>query len=552
MQLWTAASQPFTFPFSLRSFLRNGTGLEQIPDQMQRSLATREDRFLDLVERLVYARPRNPYRRLLDHAGCAFADVRELTRRHGLEGALRKLAEAGVYLTAAELKGRQEVVRGQLRFMVSPEELRMVSRGFQSESSGSSNAPQRGTSSFKWMAQQTTMVGAFILAHGLQSHLHSAFEPMLPGQAGMMFMLMLARLGIPCERWFARAVPFRNRLERLYFAVLARELAEAGTRFGPGFGKPEEVWDDALATIIRWIVDNRARGLPTCVRTAASNAARIAIEAAEQGTSLEGVTFLASGEPMTDAKRQAIEKVGARTTVSYGFEPGTVWVGQGCANPVYADEMHISLNTLAVVNPLSLSWGERTVRPLLFTTLYDSASRLLINAENGDYAMLDERDCGCRMHELGLTVHVHGVRSYEKLTAEAMSYAIDDVIEILEARMPGEFGGGPCDYQLLEEEIETGQTMLTLRIHPRLGDLDESRILARFIEELGKADRNQKFIAGNWSKTGTFRVVREAPRTSPRGKTAPVQLGVGRSLPSDEATSTTVRDSADPESTRAG
>jgi hypothetical protein len=530
MDIWTAATQPFTFPLRVRRFLAEGTGLERVPDEMRRALATREERFLDILENRVYTQPLNPYRRLLEHAGCAFADVRDLTRRHGLEGALRSLAEAGVYLRAAELKGKEEVVRGQLRFRVNPDELRMITRGFQSQSSGSNNPPQRGTSSFEWMAQQTTTVGAFVLAHGLESHHHSAFEPMLPGQAGMMFMLMLARLGISCERWFARAVPFRNRLERAYFAVLAHELAAIGTRVGPGFGRPEEIWDDALGIIVQWIVDSHTRGRPTCVRTAASNAARIATRAAEMGSSLEGVTFLASGEPMTAAKRQAIERTGARTTVGYGFEPGTVWAGHGCANPIHGDEMHLSLNTLAVVNPLPLSQGDRTVHPLLYTTLYASAGRLLLNAENGDYATLDERNCGCRMHELGLTLHVHGVRSYEKLTAEGMSYPIDELIEILEGRLPAEFGGGPCDYQLLEEEGTAGQTHLTLRIHPRLGYLDEAQVLARFVEELSSAHGNRQFVTANWHKTGTFRVVREAPRTSLRGKMAPVHLGVGRNL----------------------
>ena len=69
---------------------------------------------------------------------------------------------------------------------------------------------------------------------------------------------------------------------------------------------------------------------------------------------------------------------------------------------------------------------------------------------------------------------------------------------------------------------------MTLRIHPRLGDLDEAGILARFAEEIGRADRNQQFIAGAWASTGTFRVAREEPRTSPRGKMTSVHLAVGR------------------------
>jgi hypothetical protein len=518
-----------TFPLRVRRFLTEGTCLERVPEQLRRALETREERFLGIVARHVYARRASPYRRLLADAGCAFSDVRDLTKRYGLEGGLHKLAEAGVYLRAAELKGKEDVVRGDLRFRVDPEDLRIVFRGFESQSSGTSNPPQRGTSSFDWVAHQTTAAGAFVLAHGLQSHVHAAFEPMLPGQAGITYMLMLARLGIPCERWFARSIPHWGRLERAYFSLLSHELSAVGTCAGPGFGRPEAITDDGLAVIVRWIADSHARGRLTCVRTAASNSARIATVAAAMRTSLEGVTFISSGEPMTEAKHRAIEKVGARTTVTYGFEPGSVWAGQGCANPIHIDEMHLSLNTLAVVeSPRALPWGDRTIHPLLYTTLYDSAGRLLLNAENGDYASLAERNCGCALHELGLTLHIHGVRSYEKLTAEGMSYPIDDLVDILESRLPAEFGGGPCDYQLIEEEGADGRTLLTLRIHPRLGDLDEARILSKLADELGRSDRSQRFMTEMWRERGTFTIAREAPRTSLRGKTACVHLGVGR------------------------
>ncbi len=529
IDLWAALTQPFTFPFHLRRFFSEGTGLERVPEELERALETREARFLDIVEHHVYARRASPYRKLLEHAGCALADVRDLTKRRGLEGALRKLAEAGVYLRAAELKGKEDVVRGRLCFRVDPDDLRLALWGFETKSTGTSNRPQRATSSFDWMAHQATAAGAFILAHQLQSHRHAAFEPILPGNAGVMYMVMLARLGIPCERWFARAIPFQSRLEQAYFSVIAHELSAVGTRVGPGFGRPETIGDDDLAVIVRWIADSHSQGRRTCVRTAASNAVRIATVAAAMGASLEGVTFLSSGEPMTEAKRRAIEKPGAKTTVLYGFEPGSVWAGQGCANPIHLDEMHLNLNTLAVVeNPHSLPWGDSVVHPLLYTTLYDSAGRLLLNAENGDYACLRERDCGCAMQKLGLTLHIYRVRSYEKFTAEGMSYPIADLTEILESRLPAEFGGGPCDYQLIEEEGAGGQTRLTLRIHPRVGGLDEGRVLSKLVDELGKADRKHRFMTEIWRNAGTFRVQREAPHASLRGKILPVHLAVGK------------------------
>ncbi len=529
MHALAALTQPLTFPWRLRRFLADGSGLGRVPEDLRRALESRAARFVALAERRIYARGDSPYRRLLEDAGCAFPDLRDLVGRHGLEGALGRLAEAGVYLSAAEAKGREPVVRGGLSFRVDPRALELARGGVATESTGTSNRPQRTTSSFDWLAHQATAAGAFVLAHGLEAHRHAVFEPMLPGVAGMLYMVMLARLGIPCERWFARAIPFRHALERAYFSLLSHELAAAGTWWGPGFGRPEPIGGDRLEVLVRWVADSRAGGRRTAIRTVASNAARIATTAAELGVSLDGLTFLSSGEPMTEAKRQTIERVGGRTTVLYGFEPGSIWAGQGCANPVHGDEMHLSLNTLALVeHPHPVASGQGPVRPLLYTTLYESAGRLLLNVANGDYATLTERDCGCAMHALGLTLHLHHVRSYEKFTSEGLSYPIDDVVRILETHLPAEFGGGPCDYQLIEEEVAGGRPCLTLRIDPRVGAVDEARVLDRLGGELGAADRNRWFMTEVWRAAGTFRVERRAPHTSARGKTLPIRLRVGQ------------------------
>lgn len=53
---------------------------------------------------------------------------------------------------------------------------------------------------------------------------------------------------------------------------------------------------------------------------------------------------------------------------------------------------------------------------------------------------------------LGWTLHLHGIRSVEKLTAAGMTFLDSDVIRVLEEVLPGRFGGGPTHYQLVEEE----------------------------------------------------------------------------------------------------
>ncbi|MBC7791095.1 MAG: hypothetical protein H7Z74_14205 [Anaerolineae bacterium] len=529
MRLTAALTQPLSFPLRVRSFLRKAGRLDRAEADLRDSIATRETRFLALLAQTQAPGSRSPYAKLLRHAGTTLEDVRELVHQEGLEGALRRLADAGVYLAASELKGKTDVTRGSLSFCLNPEDIRLSRDGFASQSSGTSNQPQRLTTSFEWLAQETPAVGTFILAHSLQTHRHAAFEPVLPGVAGMMYMLKLARLGIPCVRWFARAMPFSNRFEQAYFMIIAHELSLMGTLFGPGFARPQTTPEHQIDRIVRWIADCRAKGEKSCVRTVASNAARIARTGTAMGVSLEGVTFMASGEPMTEAKRSVIDASGARTTVLYGFEPGGVWVGQGCPTPLYGDEMHVSLNTLAVIHsPRLVAYGDAAVHPLLFTTLHPSASRFLLNAENGDYAQLAERDCGCVMQRAGLTLHIHAVRSYEKLTSEGLNFPIDDLIEIIERRLPAEFGGGPYDYQLVEEEGTGAQTMITLRIHPQVGVVDEAGVMARLIDELGRTDEKQRFMTEVWRQARSFNVQRVPPITSARGKTLAVRLAVGK------------------------
>ena len=83
-------------------------------------LARREADFLSLVRRGVYENPASPFRTLLAHAGCEPGDLARLVRADGIEGALRTLLRAGVYVTGDELKGVHPIVRGSLRHAATP------------------------------------------------------------------------------------------------------------------------------------------------------------------------------------------------------------------------------------------------------------------------------------------------------------------------------------------------------------------------------------------------------------------------------------------------
>ena len=406
---------PFTLPFAVRRFLRERPSLVDVRTQLKRELENRGERFLELIRTRVYATPESPYKKLLDHAGCELGDIKSSLNKTGLEETLKQLARAGVYLTPGEYKGRQDVKRGGLSFRVRAQDLvprrRYGAAVGVNQSSGSSDKPSSSVSSFEWWREEALAVALFLEAHGLLSSRMAAYEPMLGSlAAGIIFVLMTARLGVPVDRWFVRPVPVNNWLEGLYFRLTSHEIALTGRWFGPGFARPDVIPAGELDRIVRWVEQSRREGLTTCIRTVASNAGRIARVADEIGASLEGCTFIASSEPVTTAKRRAIEKVGGAVTVCWGYWPiGTV--GLGCARPAYGDEMHVFRHSLAVIEhpePI-IGAGDNPVHPLLFTTLYPSAAQLEINVSNGDQAVLSERKCGCPMHEAGLTLRLCSV-----------------------------------------------------------------------------------------------------------------------------------------------
>jgi hypothetical protein len=144
--------------------------------------------------------------------------------------------------------------------------------------------------------------------------------------------------------------------------------------------------------------------------------------------------------------------------------------------------------------------------------------------DNGDYATFSERSCGCALEKAGLRLHLHRIRSYEKFTSEGMNYFYGDLFDLLEKTLPAEFGGGPGDYQLVEEEDTNGQTRLTLVVHPQVGSVEDRKLLSRLQDGLGWGSRGNRFQAKIWQAVGTLRVRRAIPHASPRGKILPLHI----------------------------
>ena len=529
MPLARLLSTPLYLSSALERFFSETLDQASAASAIRAALASREERFLRLVQTEVFERAESPYLKLLRNAGCELGDLESLVHEDGLEGALSHLAEQGVYLTTEEFKGKRPVTRGSKSFTVRQKDLQPSRRswGLPTESSGTSNRPTRSLSSFGWLERESATTCLFLGAHELGEHAHAAVDVIAPGAAGMLFLLMVAKAGIRPERWFCRQ-PHHGWLERRYQAMVAGQIVKGARRYGPGLPTPELVDFQDLKPVVGWIRDEERKGSRVCIRCVASIAVSIVKLAIEEDVPMTSVTFIVTGEPFTESKRQIVEQSGAHFTVQYGYTPGAVHLGRGCARRRFTDEMHVDLSTLAVIEHRRQAADDSTaLQPLLCTTLYPEASVFQLNAENGDSAVLERRSCGCLLGDVGYDLLIHRVRSFEKLTCQGMNYAFTDLYPLLEDRLPAMFGGGPGDYQLVEEGQRGGEVYLTLRVHPDVGSLDEAKVIEALGEGLSQSSRSQRFMARIWQDAGVLRVRREAPKASSRGKVSPLVLSQG-------------------------
>lgn len=503
---------------SLRRFFKRQVSLARAGEEIRRALDRREEAFLRLVAQILSSPP-SPYFQLLRHAGAGYADIEAQVRRHGVEATLGRLAAEGVYLTSQEFKGKTEVVRGSTSFRIPRNSFEngTAAPGYVTRSSGTTNAPLASDVSLDWLAARAFITAVFFDAHDLFSRVHALYDSILPAAGGMNNLLIYNQLGVIPERWFARVTSGERSSSgylTTYFIVVMGKL------YGPGFPAPEFLQLRDIRRIVDWMAEKRRAGKSACLTTAASNAARIARVAWDLGVSLEGCRFVCSGEPFTEAKRGIIERAGARGTVRCTIG-NSVNLGFGCAHPAAADEVHVGEDMLALISHRRFDrTADAPVEPLLCTTLHPSASSIFFNVESGDYGLLGRRDCGCPLEKAGLTLHLQRVRSFEKFTSEGMNYHCMDLYELVEKTLPREFGGGPGDYQVREEEDENGQTKISLVIDPAVGNLDEQRLLLRLRESCGSPNGRVRF----WRDAGTLRVKREAPHASARGKILPLHI----------------------------
>jgi hypothetical protein len=168
-----------------------------------------------------------------------------------------------------------------------------------------------------------------------------------------------------------------------------------------------------------------------------------------------------------------------------------------------------------------------SVDTLIYTTLLPSSPKLLINVESGDFAEGSVRSCGCPFGLLGFDQHLTGIRSYEKLTSEGVTFLGTELLRLVEEVLPTTFGGYPTDYQLVETE-EAGVTRLLVIVSPRLGALDETSVITCVLDTL-RAYPGGHAMTQQWIQAQTLKVVRILPYQTASAKILPLFLDAGYS-----------------------
>jgi hypothetical protein len=503
----------------LRGFLGSPIGVREARARIERQHAARERSFLHTVERGVYDHRTSPYRALLEHIGVEYGDFADLVSADGVEGALERLYDAGCYVSLDEFKGRRPIVRNGLELPVRPEgfDNPLLVGHYQARTGGSRGERRRLAIDLDLLVQDAAYYALFLDAFALSERPTALWRPLPPATAGIANALIQLKIGRPLEQWFTQT-PFGSRQAPIKAVGFLLATLVATHIFGEGLPWPRHVPVGNPGLVASWLARQTAAGVPALVDTSASGAVRVCNLAAASGLDVSGTFFRIGGEPFTVAKRQRIVDAGCRAACHYSMsEVGRL--GIACGVPRALDDVHLLTDKLAALQRRHVlgTTGE-AVGILVYSTLVPSVPKLMLNVESDDYAEVEERECGCPFGELGLSTHLHRIRSYEKLTSEGMNYLGSDLIALVEEVLPDRFGGNPTDYQLVEEE-QDGAPRICVVASPGVGALDEAEVISAVLAHLDNDPAmGNRIAAGIWRAGGTLRLVRREPYATSAAK----------------------------------
>ena len=273
-----------------------------------------------------------------------------------------------------------------------------------------------------------------------------------------------------------------------------------------------------------WLAEKRESGPPAVLHATPSSVVRVCLAAERHGLDISGTFFRCGGEPYTPGKAAVVEAAGCRAACNYHMAEAGGQLGIACAEPAELGDVHVVTDRVALIQREREMEGGGSVGLLLFTTLLPTSTKLVVNLETDDYGVVEERDCGCAVGQLGHRVHVHTIRNYSKLTSEGMTFIGGTLITLIEEVLPGRFGGAATDYQLVEAEDAEGLSRVSVVISPAVGPVDEAAVADTAIEYLESQGTGGAMMAGVWRDSGTLRVERREPYMTRASKITPLHV----------------------------
>jgi hypothetical protein len=500
-------------------FLREAITVEEARRIVDKQLSAREQEFLHIMEHVVYADPANPYHRLLRQAGFTLAQVRRLVEESGLEGALERLHDAGIYVSQDEFKGRTSIKRDGLEFSVrasdfdNPLPRKTVDTG---HTSGSTGTPMQINRSLERVGY-TAAESFFLDSLQVGTRPIGVWQP-----SGIHTLLLYAKTDRIPEKLFT-TVGFRRSWEGVREAIRIQLTLLAARLAGRRLPNPQFVPSDSAVTIAKWLAQKTAAGTPAFFRAHASQALQICLAARDHAIDIRGTLFQMGGEPYTTTRAELLASVGAGAIVRY-VSRETSLVGISCHTPAEVDDVHLLLTKTAMITRPRKVLGDETVNALIFTNVLASSPKIAINLYSGDYATVAERDCGCPLAKMGFNTHLSNIRSYEKLTSGGVTFIGSKLYDLVEQVLPAWFGGHLNDYQLVEEEAADGLPQVKIIVAPGVGIIDEAAVIEAVLKGLEQrhAGAGGELMATQWRQWRTLTVVRREPYHTPNGKVPPL------------------------------
>jgi hypothetical protein len=485
---------------------------------LRQGAGDRSKNFLALCEKEIFSTQRSPYFQLIRSAGYSWEGLRSLVEARGLEPALARLAEAGVYLDIEEFKGKKPVVRGGLRFTLDNSLLNMAKGpAVPLESSGTSGPKMKTPMGLDGLKLQASFLPFLLRASGASELPVVLYYPM-PSTPGVVHLLAFALAGKPPAALFSQvfdARPRRSDVGRKLAALVAAARLRGLRLPLPRFADVRHPKEMAA-----WLSQKCSHG--ACIATFPGSALHLLRAAKAENIILPQLVFILGGEPTTARKRAALEAEGHRVIPWYGtVEQGRISVG--CLAPSVSDDMHLLSDRFAVVKRKpDGNCPSRMTEPFLFTSLSADAHKLLVNVENGDSGAVELRRCGCPWEPIGLMMHLHSIQSFEKLNMEGMTFDAVALAELVEATLPAVMGGTPADYQFSEAEDRDGFTRLVVSVSPSV-EVEEDELKKMVLKTLQASKPTLTPMTEVIDRAGAIVVRREHPRPTSSGKILPLR-----------------------------